>query len=80
MMNQQLTNTRRGRMRLTLLSLTAAVLAGPALAGNTGFSGPSLVVAPVAQQTITGTVRSAVDNVPLSGVSVAVKGTGCSDQ
>src|SRR5690606_21117748 len=74
-MNQQLTNTRRGRMRLTLLSLAAAVLAGPAFAENNGLSVPLHAVAPAAQQTITGTVTSAVDDMPLTGVSVAVKGT-----
>src|SRR5690606_36143130 len=73
-MNQQLTKTRSGRMRLTLLPLAAALLAGPAVAGNNGFAIPP-AVARAAQQTITGTVTSAVDNTPLTGVSVAVKGS-----
>src|SRR5690606_36360969 len=73
-MNQQLTKTRRGKMRLTLLSLTAALLAGPAVAGNNGHTVRD-IVAPIAQQTIVGTVTSAVDDAPLTGVSVAVKGT-----
>src|SRR5690606_17938460 len=73
-MNQQLTKTRSGRMRLTLLPLAAALLAGPAVAGNNGLTIPP-AVARAAQQTITGTVTSAVDNAPLTGVSVAVKGT-----
>lgn len=61
-------------MRLTLLSLTAALLAGPTFAESEG--GPTQSLAgEVVQQTITGTVTSATDNAPLSGVSVAVKGT-----
>ncbi|MGV3762900.1 MAG: SusC/RagA family TonB-linked outer membrane protein [Parapedobacter sp.] len=73
MMNQQLTKTCSGRMRLTFLSLAAALLAGPAVAGN-GLTARH-TVAPVVQQTVTGTVTNATDNMPLTGVSVAVKGT-----
>ena len=73
-MNQHSTKTRCRKMRLTLLSLTAALLAGPAFAERDGN-----LMRPVAeayvQQTITGVVTSATDSVPLTGVSVAVKGT-----
>lgn len=61
-------------MRLSLLSLAAALFGGPAFAEPVGDSMLPLTEA-VAQQTITGTVTSATDNTPLSGVSVAVKGT-----
>lgn len=74
MMNQQLINTRRGRMRLTFLSLTAVVLAGPAAAESMAYSAPH-PIAQAAQQTVTGSVTSATDGSPLTGVSVAVKGT-----
>ncbi len=73
-MNQQLIKTRHGRVRLSFLPLAAALLTGPAFAGNSGHT-TRHVVAPVAQQTITGTVTSAADDTPLTGVSVAVKGT-----
>src|SRR3546814_14907107 len=71
-MNQQLIKTRRGRVRLTLLPLAAALLAGPAVAGNNGFAVPHTVARAV-QQTITGQVTSAAGNTPLTGVSAAVK-------
>ncbi|WP_353127811.1 SusC/RagA family TonB-linked outer membrane protein [Parapedobacter pyrenivorans] len=61
-------------MRLSLLSLAAALFGGPAFAEPVGDSMLPLTET-VAQQTITGTVTSATDNTPLSGVSVAVKGT-----
>src|SRR5690606_18774695 len=73
-MNQQLTKTRRGGMRLALLPLAVALLAGPAIAGNNAHTA-RYGIAPAAQQTITGTVTSAADDTPLTGVSVAVKGT-----
>lgn len=73
-MNQQLIKTQRGRMRLTFLPLAAALLAGPAVAANNVHTARH-VVAPVVQQTIIGAVTSAADNTPLTGVSVAVKGT-----
>lgn len=73
-MNQQLTNTRGGRVRLAALSFAAALLAGPAVAGSSGYLTRD-DFALVAQQNITGTVTSATDNTPLTGVSVAVKGT-----
>ncbi len=60
-------------MPLTLLPLAAALLAGPAVAGNNGYTA-GYVVAPAVQQTITGTVTSTTGT-PLTGVSVAVKGT-----
>ena len=61
-------------MRLTFLPLAAALLTGPAIAGNNGA--PAIpMVAPAMQQTISGTVTSATDGAPLTGVSVAVKGT-----
>src|SRR5690606_30336047 len=73
-MNQQLIKTQRGRMRLTFLSLTAVVLAGPAAAESMAYSAPH-PIAQAAQQTVTGSVTSATDGSPLTGVSVAVKGT-----
>ena len=61
-------------MRLALLPLAVALLAGPAIAGNNAHTA-RYGIAPDAQQTITGTVTSATDGGPLTGVSVAVKGT-----
>ncbi|GGG75832.1 SusC/RagA family TonB-linked outer membrane protein [Parapedobacter pyrenivorans] len=61
-------------MRLSLLPLVAALFGGPVFAEPVGDSMLPLTEA-AAQQTITGTVTSATDNTPLSGVSVAVKGT-----
>jgi TonB-linked outer membrane protein, SusC/RagA family len=61
-------------MRLAVLPLAAALFAGPAYAE--GYARIPVAWTKMAtQQTISGTVSSAADNTPLSGVSVAVKGT-----
>ncbi|MGK6350109.1 SusC/RagA family TonB-linked outer membrane protein [Parapedobacter sp. DT-150] len=73
-MNQHLTRTTSGKMRLVLLPLAAALLTGPV--GGGAYANPVRTLSEeAAQQTITGTVTSAADNTPLTGVSVAVKGT-----
>lgn len=61
-------------MRLAVLPLAAALFAGPAYAE--GYARIPVAWTKMAtQQTISGTVSSAANNTPLSGVSVAVKGT-----
>lgn len=61
-------------MRAALLSLTTVLLAGPAFAeGNDRLFQPPTTQ--TVQQTLTGVVTSATTNAPLSGVSVAIKGT-----